>query len=60
MTRNDDSEGQVSEVQHLDPATADDEISDSQGVAGNPDAPDSDDLGAVGPNANPHADRDTH
>lgn len=52
--------GQVSEVSGMDPADADTEISDSQGVAGNPDAPDSEDLKGVGPNANPHADEKTH
>ncbi len=56
MTNNDD-EGQVSEVSGMDPADADTPISDSQGVAGNPDAPD---IGEAGPNANPHKDQDTH
>ena len=50
--------GQVSEVSGMDPEDADTEISDSQGVAGNPDAPD--DIGEAGPNANPHRDEETH
>ena len=57
MTNN-ESEGQVSEVQKMDPADSDTPIDDSQGVAGNPDAPD--DIGEAGPNANPHRDEETH
>ncbi|MGA8850998.1 MAG: hypothetical protein WB508_04690 [Aeromicrobium sp.] len=47
-----DDEGQVSEVQKMDPADADTPISDSQAVDGQPDGP-SDDVqeGARGPNA---------
>jgi hypothetical protein len=44
------SPGQVSEVQSM-PAADDAEISDSQGVAGNPEAPD---IGEAGPNASPY------
>ena len=59
MTNN-ESEGQVSEVQKMDPADSDTPIDDSQGVAGNPDAPHPDELGEAGPNANPNKDIDTH
>lgn len=59
MTSN-ESEGQVSEVQRMDPADADTEISDSQGVAGNPEAPPADKVGEAGPNANPHRNEETH
>jgi hypothetical protein len=61
MTNKDEqSEGQVSEVGSMDPADADTAISDSQGVAGNPDSPTPDEIGEAGPNANPHSDEDTH
>lgn len=56
----DQEQGQVSEVQSMPADDGDAEISDSQGVAGNPEAPSADELGAVGPNANPHADEHTH
>jgi hypothetical protein len=55
-----DSEGQVSEVQKMDPADADTAISDSQGVAGNPEAPSPDAVGEAGPNSNPNKDEDSH
>ncbi len=55
-----DESGQVSEVAKLDPADADTPIDDSQGVAGNPDAPHPDELKEAGPNSNPHAGQDTH
>ncbi|GAA5143798.1 hypothetical protein GCM10023340_10070 [Nocardioides marinquilinus] len=58
MSENTD-EGQVSEAGSSGMGGAPEEISDSQGVAGNPDAPDADDVEA-GPNANPHAGEDTH
>ncbi len=53
----DDDEGQVSEVSAMGAAEAGEPIDDGQGVAGNPDAPDSDELGEAGPNSNPHAGR---
>jgi hypothetical protein len=47
-------EGQVSEVGRMDPADANTEISDDQGVAGNPDAEDAIEGGAdAGPNGKP-------
>ena len=50
----DDTQGQVSEIGRLDPADADTEISDDQGVAGNPDAEDAIEGGAdAGPNGKP-------
>ncbi len=53
--RNDDatdSGGQVSEVQKMDPQDANTPISDSQGVAGQPDAESGDvQEGPAGPNA---------
>jgi hypothetical protein len=52
--RRDDDGGQVSEVASLRDGPQ--PISDSQGVAGNPDAPPADEVPA-GPNANPHAPR---
>ncbi|QCW50067.1 hypothetical protein FE634_06000 [Nocardioides dongxiaopingii] len=55
-----DDDGQVSQVQKMDADDADTPIDDSQGVAGNPDAPAPDELKEAGPNANPHADEDTH
>jgi hypothetical protein len=54
----DSTDGQVSEVQNMDDAGA--PISDSQGVAGNPEAPDAGAVGEAGPNANPHRDEETH
>ncbi len=39
---------------------ADTPISDSQGVAGNPDSPGASELQDAGPDANPHRDQDTH
>jgi hypothetical protein len=47
------SAGQVSEVGAMDPADADTEISDDQGVAGNPDADGAMDGDEAGPNAKP-------
>jgi hypothetical protein len=47
------SEGQVSEVASMDPADADTEISDDQGVAGNPDADGAMAGDEAGPNAKP-------
>lgn len=55
---NSDEGGQVSEVQKMDPADADTPIDDSQGVAGNPEAPE--DIKEAGPNSNPHRDEETH
>ncbi|MCW2814082.1 MAG: hypothetical protein JWN84_1537 [Nocardioides sp.] len=55
---NPDEGGQVSEVQKMDPADADTPIDDSQGVAGNPEAPE--DIKEAGPNSNPHRDEETH
>jgi len=45
--------GQVSEVGRMDPADADTEISDDQGVAGNPDADGAMAGDEAGPNAKP-------
>jgi hypothetical protein len=58
MATNEQSEGQVSEVQNMDDAG--EPVSDSQGVAGNPEAPPADQVGEAGPNANPHRDEETH
>lgn len=58
MAAKEQSEGQVSEVQNMDGAG--EPISDSQGVAGNPEAPDADAVGEAGPNANLHRDEETH
>ncbi|WP_134764812.1 hypothetical protein [Nocardioides sp. 1609] len=55
-----DEGGQVSQVAKMDPDDADTPIDDSQGVAGNPDAPPPEELKEAGPNANPHAGEDTH
>ncbi len=52
-----EDEGQVSEVSGMGDGEAAEPIDDDQGVAGNPDAPDPDDLGEAGPNSNPHAGR---
>jgi hypothetical protein len=60
MSSHDESDGQVSEVSGMKDDDADTPISDSQGVAGNPDSPDPDELGEAGPDANPHRDDDTH
>lgn len=60
MSAPDDTDGQVSQVQKMDPADADTPIDDSQGVAGNPEAPEPEDLKEAGPNANPHRDEPTH
>ena len=47
-----DDEGQVSEVQQMDEAESDTPISDSQAVAGQPDAESGEaDTGPAGPNA---------
>lgn len=46
-------EGQVSEVASMDPAAADTEISDDQGVAGNPEADGAMAGDEAGPNAKP-------
>lgn len=52
-----DDEGQVSEVGAMGAEEVDEPVDDSQGVAGNPDAPDPDEVGEAGPNSNPHAGR---
>lgn len=50
----DDSDGQVSEVASMDPAAADEPISDDQGVAGNPEAEGAIEDGEdAGPNGKP-------
>lgn len=46
-------DGQLSEVGAMDPADADTEISDDQGVAGNPDADGTMAGDEAGPNAKP-------
>lgn len=60
MSTPDDSDGQVSQVQKMDPDDTDTPIDDSQGVAGNPEAPGPGEVKEAGPNANPHRDEHTH
>lgn len=55
-----ESAGQVSEVGAMDPADADTEISDDQGVAGNPDADNALEEGEdAGPNGKPAGNKES-